>query len=273
LFQSSELLLLMITSSQNPKIQWVRSLQTQPQARREQQACVIEGVRLAEEALAAGWKARLVLYSEEISPRGLAVVERFTSQQAPVEQITPRVMKSASDTETPQGLLVAISVRSLPLPPNPDFLLILDEVRDPGNLGSILRTAYAAGVQAVLLSPGTADPFAPKVLRSAMGAHFHLPIKRASWDELYNDLRLPVGYSLQVFLADSGGGRVYTQADFRSPLALVVGSEAQGAGAEAIALAWEKIHIPMPGGAESLNAAIATGILLFEVVRQRGILV
>ena len=259
----------MITSSHNPKLQWVRLLQSQAQARREAQAFIVEGVRLAEEALQAGWEAQLVLYSEEISPRGQSVVEEFTRRGAPVEQVTSQVLKSAADTETPQGLLLVLSMRLLPQPENADFLLILDGVRDPGNLGTILRSARAAGVQAVLLPPGTADPFSPKVVRAAMGAHFRLPVLRASWDELNQELLPQVEAGLRIYLADSGEGQAYTLAEFRGPLALIVGGEAQGAGGEALHLAQAKVHIPMPGGSESLNAAVAAGILLFEVLRQR----
>jgi RNA methyltransferase, TrmH family len=261
----------MISSTHNPKIQWVRSLQTQAHARQEAQAFVVEGVRLAEEALTADWQAQLVLYSAEIGPRGMAVVEGFMRRQAPVEQVTPQVLKAAADTETSQGLLAVLSMQPLPLPEKPDFLLIPDEVRDPGNLGTILRTAGAAGVQSVLIPPGSADHFAPKVVRAAMGAHFRLPVGRLDWEELRQLLAPRVEGGLCIYLADSSGGLEYTRADFRRPLALIVGGEARGAGNKALDLAQQKVHIPMPGGAESLNAAVAAGILLFEVLRQRGI--
>lgn len=259
----------MISSSHNPKIQWVRSLQAEAQARREQRLCVVEGVRLVEEALAAGWAARLVLYTDEISPRGRQVVEAYARQDAPVEQVTSQVLDSAADTETPQGLLAVLSIREMPEVQTPDFILILDGIRDPGNLGTILRSAQAARVEAVMISPGSADPFSPKVLRAAMGAHFRLPIARMSWAELHRYLNPLMKNGLCIYLADAAEGRAYNQADFRRPLGLVVGGEAQGAGKEALDLAHEKVHIPMPGAAESLNAAVAASILLFEVVRQR----
>jgi TrmH family RNA methyltransferase len=260
----------MISSPHNPKIQWVRSLQVQPKARDSAQAFVIEGVRLAEEALSAGWQAKLVLFSGEISPRGLSVVEECIRRGAPVEQVSPQALKAAADTETPQGLLAVLSMQDLALPEKPGFLLVLDELRDPGNLGTILRTAGAAGVQAVFIPPGSADPFAPKVVRAAMGAHFHLPLKRIDWQELRQVLNPLVAAGMCVYLADSGAGQAYTQADFLRPLALIVGGEARGAGGAAIDLAAEKVHIPMPGGSESLNAAVAAAVLIFEVLRQRG---
>ncbi len=181
-----------------------------------------------------------------------------------------QVLKAAGDTETPQGILAVLPIRSLPLPPAPDFTLILDEMRDPGNLGTILRTACAAGVQAVLLSPGSADLYAPKVVRSAMGAHFRLPVHALDWPAIHSYLTSEGSErSLLRYLADSQKGQPYYQADFGSPLALIVGGEAEGAGREARELATGPVHIPMPGKAESLNAAAAAAVLLFEVVRQR----
>jgi RNA methyltransferase, TrmH family len=260
---------MMITSAHNPKIQTIRKLQAQGKARREEQAFVVEGVRLSEEALHAGWEAKLVLYTEELDVRGQVVVSGFTARGVPVEQVTASVMKTVSDTESPQGILVVLAISSLPLPSSPDFVLILDGVRDPGNLGTILRTAAAAGVQAVLLTPGSVDAFAPKVVRSAMGAHFRLPISNLGWEDIRRHLYLPAA-KLRIYLADANGDIPYTQADFHSPVALIVGGEAAGAGVESSSLAHEHVHIPMPGGTESLNAAVATAILLFEVVRQRG---
>ncbi len=260
----------MITSTHNPRIQQIRTLLNKPDARREAGKFVVEGVRLVEEAQAAEWPVELVLFSAEASPRGQQVVKALARRGAPVEEVSPAVMKSAAGTENPQGILAVVTMKTLPLPPRPNFLLLLDGMRDPGNLGAILRTALAAGVQGVLLPPGNVDPCAPKVVRSAMGAHFRLPILRWEWgkiERLFNHERR----DLKLYLAEVSGGRDYTQADFRSPLALIVGGEAEGAGPEARALLPESVHIPMPGKAESLNAAIATGILLFEVLRQRGV--
>lgn len=254
----------MITSTANPKIKWVRALQTSSRERRAAGAFVVEGVRLVEEALAAGWEAQLLLYTAELSERGRRVVEGFAARGAPLEQATPQALRAASDTETPQGVLAVLSHRELPMPEALNFVFIPDRVRDPGNLGTMLRTTAAAGVQAVFCPLETVDAFAPKVLRAGMGAHFRLPILALDWDAIAPRLA-----ALQVFLAAMDEGLTYTQADFRRPLALIVGSEAEGASAYARRLANACVHIPMPGGSESLNAAVAAGILLFEVVRQR----
>ena len=256
----------MITSTANPKIKWVRQLQAHSRERREAAAFVVEGVRLVEEALAAGWEAQLVLYTDDLSERGRLVLDGFALRGALLEQVSAEVLHAASDTETPQGLLAVLSQRLLPLPPAPDLVFIPDRVRDPGNLGTMLRTAAAAGVGAVFCPPETVDAFAPKVVRAGMGAHFRLPVHSLDWEAIAHHLA-----PLQVFLAAMQEGLAYTRADFRSPLALIVGSEAQGAGPQARRLAHSLVHIPMPGGGESLNAAVAAGILLFEVARQRSL--
>jgi TrmH family RNA methyltransferase len=259
----------MISSMHNPKIQWIRSLQSRASERRDTGAFIVEGVRLAEEALQANWEPLLVLYTQEISPRGKEIVEEFIRKHYPVEEVTPPVMKSAAETDTPQGILIVLRISERPLPSNPDFLLILDSLRDPGNVGTILRTAAAAGVQAVLMSPGTADAFSPKVVRAAMGAHFHLPVRSCTWEEIHHFLQNNSDIRIRIYIADSARGVVYTQADFRNPLALIVGGEAEGVGREARQIVDEYVHIPMPGGVESLNAAVAAGLIMFEVVRQR----
>jgi TrmH family RNA methyltransferase len=258
----------MITSIHNPRIQWVRKLQRQPRFRATEGVFVVEGVRLVEEAWQAGWQPELVLYTPALSPRGLDLLRRLAPPVA--EQVSPAILQSASDTQAPQGILAVLPQRSLPLPGSLSFVLLLDAVRDPGNLGTILRTAAAAGVQGVLLTPGSADPYSPKVIRSAMGAHFRLPVLPTDWEGIRRLLKPGASQpGLRVFLTDAKGGAPYTQVNFTSPAAFIIGGEAEGAGDDAQNLADQRVYIPMQAGIESLNAAVAAAILMFEVVRQR----
>lgn len=256
----------MITSAHNPRLQRVRALLEKKKQREDEHAFVVEGVRLVEEGLASGWQADLVLYTAQLSARGLEVVRGLAEHGAESLEIEPRLLESIAGTETPQGLLAVFKRLPLALPGTLDFVLIADNLRDPGNLGTLLRTAAAAGVQAVLLSPGSTDAFAPKVLRAGMGAQFRLPIFGLDWAAIRATC---LANQLTVFQAEASGGAACWEADMRTPLALLIGSEADGASVEGRALAGETIHIPMPGQSESLNAAIAAGILLFEIVRQR----
>lgn len=256
----------MISSTRNPKIKWIRSLQGHSSVRKEESAFIVEGVRLVEEVLHAGWNARLILFTDDLSDRGKNILDALVQRGAQTEHVADHVMRSASDTQTPQGILAVVSMRKLPLPANLNFVVVLDEIRDPGNMGSLLRTANAAGAQAIFNPPRNVDPFSPKVLRSAMGAHFRLPIHNLSWKEIQKRLTTA---ELKVYLADMNAGAEYTSADFTQPIAIILGGEAQGAGVEARSLAVDFVHIPMPGDSESLNVAIAGALLLFEVVRQR----
>jgi TrmH family RNA methyltransferase len=254
----------MITSTHNPKVQLVRGLLGRPKERLDQGAFVAEGVRLVEEALRARWPFRFALAGETLSERGQTLVTELQSQGVEVETAADHVLRSAGETENSQGILAVLEHTTLPIPPQPTFVLILDQIRDPGNLGTLLRTAAAAGVQTVLLPPETADAWAPKVVRAGMGAHFRLPIHAFNWDEMRVHTR-----GLQVQLAEAQGAVSCWQADLHSPLALIVGGEAAGASQQARDLATGRVSIPMPGGSESLNAAVAGAILIFEVLRQR----
>ena len=224
---------------------------------------MIEGVRLVEEAIRAKAPVQLVLHTDDLDPRGRAALDQLARLGAQIIPVAPRIMAAASDTKTPPGLLAIIPFPAFALPPS-SFVLVLDRLSDPGNLGTLLRTAAAAGVEAVFLMPGTVDAYSPKVVRAAMGAHFHLPITQLLWDELATRLT-----GLEVWLAEAREGERYDRVDWRGPCALVIGSEAEGSSAAARRFAPRRVHIPMPGQAESLNAAVAAGVLLFEAARQK----
>jgi TrmH family RNA methyltransferase len=257
----------MISSSQNPKIKFARTLTGRPKERREAEAFLAEGVRLVEEACAANWPFRFVLYSDELSERGKKLVEKLEDKKIKVEKVEIRLLQSLSETETSQGILAVLSDSGIPIPESLNFTLIPDSIRDPGNLGTLLRSADAAGVQAVLIPPETTDAFAPKVLRSGMGAHFRLPMHTMNWDEIEQVCK---SASLKVYLADIDGQSCW-ETDFRQPLALIVGGEADGASELARKLANAFVKIPMAGKTESLNAAVAGSVLMFEAMRQRSL--
>ena len=253
----------MITSTQNSKIKLVRALLGRAKERREANAFVVEGVRLVEEAVNSNSEFRFALYDETLSDRGKSHVESLKSRGVDIEMVSESLMKSLSETEAPQGILAVLGFNPLPIPDSLNFVLIPDQIRDPGNLGTLLRSAAATGVQAALLPPETTDAFAPKVLRSGMGAHFRLPIHSMTWEQINEQTE-----GLQIYLANMDG-RSCWETDLRKPLALIIGGEAEGAGEEARKLAAEKISIPMAGNVESLNAGVAGSVLMFEVVRQR----
>jgi TrmH family RNA methyltransferase len=256
----------MIESTANPSVKYVRRLQADRRFRQREQAYVVEGTRWLADLLSKAGAVREVFYTTAWHDRPehadlLAQLAQSTVQPRPVSET---VMAAMSDTVTPAGVLAVLPFARLPWPDQPSFLLILDRMRTPGNLGTICRTAAAAGVEGVLLTPGTVDFYNPKVVRGSMGAHLSLPVVAATWAKI---ARRTSG--MRVWLAAAGSEQDYTAVNWQERSALIVGSEAAGAGEQAGELATGRVAIPLQGKMESLNAAVAAGILLFEVMRQR----
>jgi len=252
-----------LTSSKNPNIQLVRSLLEQSKARRKHNAFVAEGARLLEDGLASAVPLRFILYKTSLTPRAKTLLEQINPGQT-VFEVEDRLFDSLSDTESSQGILGVFNIPEPSQPARPGFVVILDQLRDPGNLGAILRSAEAAGAQAICLPPGTTDAWAPKVVRSGMGAHFRLPLLHWPWEAITAYVE-----GLTVFHADMEGDETLWQADFRGRTALLIGGEAEGISPEGHLLATHSVRIPMAGKTESLNAAVSASVLMFEVLRQR----
>jgi RNA methyltransferase, TrmH family len=247
----------MITSPHNPRVKLVRALQDRARTRRKEGKIVLEGARLIQDALAQGHAAEFLFYT----PDSEALLPPGTPHS---EAVSPEIMRYMSDTQQPQGLLGVFPLPALALPQPAQHVLILDGIRDPGNLGTILRAAAASGAQAMLLSPDCVDAYNPKVLRAGMGAHFRIALATLDWPDMAAYFA-----PLHVYLADSTGELRYDQVDWREDWALIVGSEAHGAGSQATQLAQTRITIPMHASTESINAAMAASVILFEAQRQR----
>lgn len=242
----------------------MRALQTDARARRAEGRFVLEGCRLLEEARRSGLVPELVLHAPSPGAPERALVDAWAAEGAEVLEVGPRVLVACSDTEHPQGLVAVLTLPERAPPERPTLVLVCDAVADPANLGTILRTADAAGVDSVVLAPGTVDPWNPKVLRGGMGAQLRLPLVEAPWEAIPSLLA-----GLALVRAEAHEGVPWWSHDWRRPVALVLGGEARGPGGEARAAARDAVRIPLPGGAESLNVAVAAGVLLMEAVRQR----
>ncbi len=255
----------MITSTANEKVRYVRSLHRKP-VRHKENRFIVEGMRLIEEMKKAGQEPVFVFCTELFSgrPRAIALLQALRASGTQVLGVSDQVMRAMSDTKTPQGVL-AVSRFPQMAPVHSALTLVLDGVRDPGNLGTILRSAEAAAVGQVITAKGTTDVFSPKVVRGGMGAHFRLPIwYDREWQEIEAAL-----HDRQVLLADPQGDLAYYEVDWTKPSTLIVGGEAEGARREAREFADRGVAIPMQAGVESLNVAVATSIMLFEAARQR----
>ncbi|MCC6802994.1 MAG: RNA methyltransferase [Anaerolineae bacterium] len=248
----------MITSLQNDRVKLAHGLITGSKSRRKLGKIALEGVRLIRDAVEAGYLPEFILYDPDavdISALDLPADLLFDA--------SPEVLRHICATEQPQGIVGVFPMPTPSLPRQPRRVLILDALRDPGNLGAILRTAAAAGVDAVLLAPGSVDPYNDKALRGGMSAHFRVPVVPQKWGEI-------AAYcaGLSIYLADMDGDVNYDAADWLHGWALIVGGEAHGAGEQAAALATQRIAIPMAAATESLNAAAAAAVILFEAARQ-----
>ena len=251
-----------VSSNRNKRVRFVKALQTKARLRRGERKCVLEGDRLIADALASGGQPDLALYS--IENADYDVIARLQTTECDLIPVSEDVLRWASDTQQPAGILAVFAIPLPRLPKLVNRVLILDAVREPGNLGAMLRTAAAAGVEIVILAPGCVDPYNSKVLRAGMGAHFRLPIVEAAWAEIS-------GYcqELAVFGASAAAPQVYTSVDWRLPWALILGNEARGLSREAEHCADGGISIPMSADTESLNVASACAVILFEAQRQR----
>jgi len=238
-------------------------------ARERQQLFVSEGVRAVEELLRSPLRIRGALVAPQLrdAPRGAALERALRDTNVELAEVNPHEFASAAETESPQGVLAIAEVpmRTLDAIPARDDVrvLVLDALQDPGNVGTILRTAAALGSDVTVALPGTVDLWNAKVVRSAMGAHFHHPALQSTWDDL-DAFRAERGVAL--WAADGQGEHVDRNAAPRK-LALVVGNEGHGVSDAARSRAERLVAVPISAGVESLNVAVATGILLHELRR------
>lgn len=248
-----------IHSLQNAKIKLAHALQSRAKSRRKEGKIALEGVRLVRDAWHNHITPHFILYTPNTNN---ALIDELIADDVLCLPVSEQVMQHISDTQSPQGILGVFDMPHPTLPQHPKRLLILDAITDPGNMGTLIRTASGAGVDAVLLMSGSVDPYNPKVLRSAMGAHFRVAVLESTWEAL-------AALSLDaIYLADGQAQTRYDHANWTQSWALIIGSEAHGVSDNAQQIATTPLYIPMTNQTESLNAAIAAAVMLFEAVRQ-----
>jgi len=233
---------------------------------------VVEGAKVLAEALGAGAAVESVYLDPTAAGNAeLALAERCLEAGARVFELEPGVMSRVAGTVTPQPLLAVVATVDVPMEvlgaSRPDLVVVCVDVRDPGNAGTVLRSAAAAGAGAVVCCQGTVDPYNPKTVRSSAGALFHVPlVTGADTGAVLGQLG---AWGLRRWAAVARGGEDYTDVDLTSPVAVVVGNEAHGLPAALQAHTDGLLSIPMPGRSESLNVGVATAVVCFEAARQR----
>lgn len=262
---------IMITSPRNNQIKQAQKL-LRKKYREEQGLLLLEGVRLIRDALNSAVLPKVVYYAPEriaLNPAAETLIARLRAAQVDCVSCAVKALAPLSTTKSPQGIVALVPLPRNAVAARASLILILDQIRDPGNAGALLRSAEAAGVEQVIFAPFTVDVMNDKVLRAAMGAHFRLPVATCrNWGEIIDlcDNIAPPG--LQVYLATPKARSAYDTILWRDPAALIIGGEAEGASLEA--QQWAKpVAIPMAGATESLNAAVAGSVILFEAARQR----
>lgn len=255
----------MITSMSNPQLKHIRQLAAKAKLRREEGLFLAEGPRMVEETPADRLESVYCSESFAASERNRQLMEMLQPQI-----VADPVFRELSETITPQGILALVKSRTYELEDltrEGKPLVILETLQDPGNLGTIFRTGEGAGIGGILMNHTTVDPYNPKVVRSTMGSLYRVPhVISRSWDE---DLMRLKAAGYRLFAAHLSGEKSYTEADYRGPSAFLIGNEGNGLTEETAALADELIRIPMEGAVESLNAAIAATLLIYEAHRQR----
>jgi TrmH family RNA methyltransferase len=259
-----------ITSTKNPLVKRIKAL-TVRDAREEEGRFVVEGIRMVEELFSSGLRVELLMYDPTLTgDRAQELLDRARAAGVQLIPASRNVIEAGSTVEAPQGV---IAVAELPRPTSdgllerPDLLLVVaDRIQDPGNLGTIIRIADAAGVTGVVVTSGSVDPYNSKALRATMGSLFHLPVVQLDVERA--QARLGAA-GVRVLVADQTGAVDYTEADYHPPVAIVLGNEGQGPDDRWQQAAGARIRIPLYGRAESLNVAVAAGLLLYEARRAR----
>lgn len=256
-----------ITSSQNSLFKHAKMLKTR-KYREESGSFLIEGRKFFKEAVGSGAQIENIFVSDSFMNSKHSAFDGIPEQNAYV--ISDKLMNELSDTETPQGIAAVVKCMRYSLESvlgGANLFIITESIQDPGNMGTIIRTADAAGFSGVFVLKGCVDIYNPKVLRSTMGSVFHIPIIEI--DTLPEIAETLKNAGVAVFAADISGSIDYYDASLTNNAAVIIGNEARGITEEAKKLSDALVRIPMPGRAESLNASVAASLIMFESVRQR----
>ncbi|MGB3671225.1 MAG: RNA methyltransferase [Phormidesmis sp.] len=262
----------MLTSLQNSTVKQLRKLQ-QPKERKKQAVLLLEGTHLIEAACEVSYPLQLLCYTESWQQRYPDVYRQAIAHADQIELVSPAVLKSIASTVTPDGVIATAPQRNvweaLSSQPSDDVSLgiMLETIQDPGNLGTIIRTAAAAGSDGLWLSPDSVDIGHPKVLRASAGQWFRQPMATV---DIVQKAQLLKEKGVQIVAAAATAELDYWQLDLKTPTVMVMGNEGAGLSPELMACASVAVKIPVMPGVESLNVAVSTALLLYEAKRQRG---
>lgn len=268
--------MVLITSTQNPRLKEIAKLKKRKD-REESKRYLIEGYRELSRAMSGGESIETLLYSEDLflGENEYALIERLRSSGAEILPCSARPFEKLSYRDRPDGLLAVakmkdVSLSTIPLSKkHPPFLTVAEAIEKPGNLGSILRSSDAAGVDGVIVCDRCTDIYNPNVVRASVGTLFTQPVVEATFDETVAFLQK---HKVQIVATTPAATQEYTDVDLTGPVAIIMGTEQLGLSQKWLDLADLLVKIPMQGTADSLNVATATTLVLYEVLRQRRLL-
>lgn len=256
----------LIESKDNSLIKDIKKL-NKKRYRAEHGQFLIEGFRFVEEALKSTFKVPYIFISETSLDKYRSFgIEKLIQHDTKVNCIKASLLKELCNTENPQGILAVVNNKKVEIENKEGFYVLVDKVQDPGNMGTIIRSAHATGALGVIITKGTVDVYNDKTLRSTMGSIFNIPVIEDENFEVVKDLKKN-GFKLLVSSLDTENN--FYDLDLTSKVIISVGNEGNGISEELYELNDEKVKIPMPGGAESLNAAVAASVMMYEAVRQK----
>lgn len=262
----------LITSRLNPRIVAARRL-AERKHRRQQGRFLVEGVKLLDLALRTGARPRTVFVCyQELAPDAAGMLEHLHAAGAEILSVSPAVMQALAEREAAEGLVAIFDLWETSLDDlrlaDGDLVLVLDRLQDPGNLGTLIRTAEAVGAAGVVLLEPCVDPFDPKVVRGSMGSLFNLPLVRSGdAASLFHSLR---SHGLRIVAADAHQGVDWGEGLWQGGVALALGNEARGLSPDVVPHIDAWARLPIAGRTESLNVAVAGGVLMYAWLRQRG---
>mgnify|MGYP000243088569 CR=1 FL=1 len=257
-----------IESVENPFIKEIKKIKKQPDGK-----IFIEGINLVESALNSPFvQIEKVLFTEQIIKKGISIFEVLQKKDISIAGISENISKKISETVSPQGIFAVARYKAQNIidlsNTNPTFIVILDRIQDPGNLGTIIRASEAFGAEGILITKGTCNPFSGKALRASAGSIFFIPVIEASVMEIKDFI---LKNRLNFFITDPYGEKLSFKIDFRKPLAIAFGNEASGVSSEIREIKHTSCKILQEGKTESLNVAISSAVLLYEILRQRSL--
>jgi RNA methyltransferase, TrmH family len=260
----------MLSSIQNPKVKQFKKLQDKQNS--SQLSFVIEGIHLVQEAFKAGLLEN-VIYCEKVlkGHEGKELLGKLISSDIDIEEVSESVVRYLSNVEVPQGI-VAISKKKTDdmgsLFEGTDPLIVVAcGIQDPGNLGTMIRTADGAAAAGLIVTAGAVDPYNDKVVRATAGSLFHLKIIKI--DDIIDMIASLKRRGVKIVSTSAEAKKTYFDAELTGPIALLIGNEGRGLGVEVERLSDEVVSIPMPGSSESLNAAVSSAVIIYEALRQR----